>query len=236
MNARHNDSLDLRTIGLRVFLTLLAVNALLGMIVVLGGDMGEGGWKVLGTSLLLTLGVMLGLACVAGRDSKGFAGVWRLGVALAAVGTAVWIVSIWSEFEAEEPFQLAGSLTVAASAVACASILSLATLPPTWRRVQLAAYVVVGLLALAIIIAIWAGADDGGLWQVIAILAIAFAALAIAIPVLHRAGSRTSPAATNIASHVSYCPRCAAAVTATADTTATCGQCGAVFRVHYDAP
>ena len=118
MSGRSSGSIDVRRAGLRVFLTLLGVNALLGMAVVLGGDMGDNGWRVLGTSLMLTAGVVLGLACSTGRGNRELGPLWMVGVGAAVASTALWIVLIWGDDAADGWWQIAGTLLVAATAIA----------------------------------------------------------------------------------------------------------------------
>ena len=232
MSALTRGSIDVRKTGLRIFLTLLGVNALLGITVVLGGDMGENGWRVLGTSLLLTSGVVLGLACATGQGSRELGSLWMIGVGAAATSTGLWILGLWTEADGDGLWQFAGTLLVVTAAIACASMLSLATLPAGSRWALLAAYGVLGLLALFVTIAIWDGGSDGGFWQIIGVLSIALAALAIAIPVLHRAGAREARTHDTGRSPVGYCPHCGAPVTATVDHATRCGRCATVFSVR----
>ena len=227
-------SSGVRKMGLRIFLTLLGINALMGIAVVLGGDMGEAGGRVLGTSLLLTGGVVLGLACATGQRSRALGPVWPIGVVAAALGTTLWIVGIWSTDQGDALWQSAGTLLVVAAAIACASLLSLATLPAGSRWMMWTAYGVLALLALFATIGIWGGGSDGGLWQITGVLSIALAALAIALPVLHHAGARGTRTHGADLSPVAFCPHCGTPVTANVDQATRCGRCATVFRVHVE--
>ena len=234
MSALTRGSIDVRKAGLRIFLTLLGANALLGIAVVLGGDMGEGGWRVLGTSLLLTGGVVVGLACATGQGSRELGSLWMIGVGAAAVSTGLSIVGIWTDVDDDGLWQSAATLLVVAAAIACAGMLSLAMLPDGSRWMLLTAYGVAGLLALFATIGIWGGGSDGGFWQIIGVLSIALAALAIAIPVLHRAGVRQARTHDTGRPPVGYCPHCGAPVTATVDRATRCGRCATVFSVRIE--
>jgi hypothetical protein len=225
--------LNLRRIGLRVFLALLVVNALLGIAVVLGGDLGAGGGRVLATSLVVTGGVMLGLASAGGRGRLG--PIWMIGVGAAALGTVLWTIGIWTDSGADDLLRTAGTASVAALGIACASLLSLADIRGRARWTLFAAFAVVAALVALSTFAIWSDPSGGAFWRVFGVLSIALAALAVAIPVLHRVDQRAhGPEGLAVHPGVRYCPSCGAEVAAAGAET-RCGACHATFTVTFTA-
>lgn len=229
--------MNVRRVGLRVFLGLIGFNALLAMGIVLIGDLGDREWKILGTSLVLTGAVLVGLAALAARDQPGFQVLSLVGAGTAAVSGATWIIGIWGEIDGEGLWKFSGTLQIIALAIACAGILSLATLPKGSAWLTLAAYAVISALALLAIGGIWGELGNSVYLQIIGVLSIALAALAIVIPVVHRTARREQPVAVGEtaggAPSVNFCPRCGVATAGRPDQPVTCTNCHTVFTVTF---
>ena len=233
-DANEAHGFDLRRTGLRVFLGLLVVNALLGIAVMLGGDLGDGGGRVLATSLVVTGGVMLGLGSAASRPGSRLGPIWMIGVAAAALATVLWIIGIWTDSDSDGLFKTAGSASVLGAGVACVSLLGLAQIRGRARWTLMAAdLLIAGLVAMSIV-AIWSEGAGGSFWRLFGVLSIALAALAIAIPVLHRAEQRSAPPASGTSTQIRFCPSCGASIAAAGDE-AHCGRCQAHFTVRFDS-
>ena len=227
---------NLRRTGLRVFLALLAVNALLGIAVVLVGDLGEGGGRVLATSLVVTGGVMLGLGSAAGRGTPRLGPIWIAGVAASGIATILWVIAIWTDAGSQELMRTAGTASIVALGVACASLLGLADIRGRARWTLVAAFAVITALAALSTLAIWSEPSGGAFWRVFGVLSIALAALAIAIPVLHRVEQRTlAEHSVELATAVRFCPHCGSAVTTTSGRPFRCDRCHTTFTVNVDA-
>src|SRR3972149_1977102 len=75
----------------RIILVLVAINAAIGIFALVGGELGETGGKILGTSLLATMGAVLALVCA---PAAGAARAWgwpKIGMLAAGSGAAPFI-------------------------------------------------------------------------------------------------------------------------------------------------
>jgi hypothetical protein len=213
--------------SLRIVLVLIGINAAIAIATLLSGELGDTQGRILGTSLLLTAGAVLVLACVPALSANR-AGYWpHLGIAAAVVGTVTLIIGVWAE-PSEVVWQLGGSGMVLAVASALVSILSPWTASGGLSWIRPAVGALAAITAAMIIIPIWSdlGRDSGAYWRTFAIVAVLLAAAAIATPIAHRMTASESP------DTIAHCPFCGADLSSETGKRTTCGTCGRVFEVE----
>ena len=211
---------------LRTILALVAANAVLGVFILLGGDMGETEGKVLATSLLVTLGVTLGLVC-APAATAGRARVWpRLGMAAAAVATVAFVISVWSD--SQSALLRTGGVALSYG-VAAALVSVLSAWPGTgrlaWMGGAATALASVGATMVSAGIVFEIGAE--GYWRLFGVAMVLLASAAIATPIVHRMG----PAA-GVDSDHRHCPYCGSPAAGHHGQVTHCPHCGRSFVVR----
>jgi hypothetical protein len=209
----------------KVILVLVAFNAAIAIFALLGGDMGETGGKILGSSLLATMGAVLALVC-APAASGGRAWWWpKIGMAAAGLSAALFIYGVWTE-PGDVFFQVTASILVLAVAAALISLLSAWPGSGGLAWVRLAATLLAISGGAMIITAIWAGDDlPGGYWRLFGVVMVLLAAAAIATPVVHRMTAQTKP------EPYTHCPFDGATVSGVVGKQTTCPSCGRRYEV-----
>ncbi|MCB0872646.1 MAG: hypothetical protein H6531_06950 [Actinobacteria bacterium] len=224
---------------LRLFVVSVLVNAVLGIWALLApGRFGETQGKVLGTSFLVSAAMLSVLVNAPAIRLRVRWPAPAIGAVAGASGFALLTVLVWTEPGGERWYKLMGTLLVAAAALTLVS--SLGLLPPLARLRWLPAVadLLIGLLALAIIVALWFDMDTPGYARLIGVLAVLVAAVTLLLPVLSRfsgfrAVSEPAPPG-RLAADVRYCPVCGAPIDvgpAAPPASTTCGICGLTFQV-----
>lgn len=214
-----------KSLGLRLVLVLVAINTALALFVLLGGQMDETGGKVLGSSLLATMGAVLALTCAPALAAKR-AGLWPyLGMAGAAVSSALFIVALWMETGGDTYFRVAGTAVVVAITASLACILSAWRGSGVMKWVQPATMLCAAIGGGMIVAAIWGDVGGGEYWRIFGIVMVLLAAGALATPVVHRMGRTEHPDA------FTRCPFCGATVEGTTGRMFTCPSCSRRYEI-----
>ena len=196
---------DASRVGLRAFLGSVAINAALGIVVLLRGDFGDLQVKILLTSFLVSavmLAVLLNLPALT-------RGVWTplplTGAATGALGFALLIVAVWRDRIGDTYAKTVTSLLVIAAAATLAAALELATPLPRARWLRPATHLALIALVVTVLPVMWTerGGDAAG--RLIGVESILVAAGTVVIPVLARFGGRDRAAP---ASATVTCPHC----------------------------
>ena len=217
-----------RTNFFKIVLLLVAFNAAIAIFALLGGDMGETGGKILGSSLLATMGAVLALICAPAVSAKR-AWMWpEVGMAAAAVSAGMFIYGVWTE-PGDTFFQVAASVLVLGVTAAMISLLS--AWPGSkglgWVRIAATWLAIAG--GTMIVIAIWNGGDlPGGYWRGFGVVMVLLAAAFIATPVVHRM-TDSGESAESVA--ITSCPFDGTKVDGTVGKRITCPKCGRKFVV-----
>lgn len=231
----------MQRIALWIVVGSVSISALLGIWALLAGDFGDTQWKILGTTASVTGASVLAMASTTAWGRRYIWWLAPLGAATGIAGFAVVVGGIWVEPSGNDAWwKLALTLIVVAAAASYAALVARAALVGALRWALWVSYAADALLALTIIVVVWAegGGDAAGRW--IGVLAIVLASSTVLLPVFHRmSGQRPlAPAESGVALDAGFCPRCATPIATPAgrDDALCCPSCGARFRVEYLAP
>lgn len=224
---------------LRVFIVSVAVNALLGIAILVFGDLGETQGRILLTSLLLSA-TMLGV--LVNGPAAGRRVLWPVplvGAVSAAIGFVMLIVSVWADGLTGNWLRTASSLLVIAVAATLASGLALLPLAERHRPALPATVALIALLATSIVTLIWAEPSDSDwFFRLVGVLALLVAAGSIVIPVLSRFASADATGSIDadrdppVGVAVRFCPSCGHVVgELPVGTAVACARCGFTFEV-----
>ena len=178
----------------RAFLYLLiasvAVSAAIAIAVMLFGDFGERETRILMTTLTITATSVLGLACGASLEAGKLRIVPLAGILFSILSGILWIVMLWSTFEARDELfpHVVMSATLLGFACSHISLLSLATLDKRFYWSRIAVHVFVWTLTGLTVFVIWAHIDPSQtmLARAMGVLSIVIGALTVVTPVFHK--------------------------------------------------
>ncbi len=231
----------MQRIALWIVIASVSISALLGILALLAGDFGDTQWKVLGTTTSVTGASVLAMAATTAWGRRYIWWLAPLAAASGIVGFAIVVAGIWVDPSGNDVWwQSAITLIVVASAASYAALVSRAVLAGALRWALSVAYVADALLALTVIVAVWADNASDDTWRRIGVLAIVQASATVLLPVFHRMSrqSALASAGSGVPLDDGFCPRCAAplATPARGDEALHCASCGARFRVEYLSP
>lgn len=220
----------LRTLALRALIGSVAIGSLLGIIAILGGSMGETGWKILATSFSISGASALVLASLSAWALPA-ATLWsRLGVFATLIGLFSLNLGMWTEQNKDGWWQVTFSIIVFGAAGAHGSLLSLARLPPKYQAVRVLALTNLVLLAVGVSAAVWAKHDSDATFKLIAIVAILDVAFTLSIGALDYVNRSSTPHEGGGAD-ICFCPRCGRRVWLPAGEI-RCDHCKSAFYIE----
>lgn len=202
----------------------IGLGALLGIIVLLGADIGEPGWKVIATSFMITGAALVSMPSVAAWERSRLGTLPLVGVAATVMGFAWLIVMIWGEFEVEALWKIPSTSIIIGTAVAGFALMEFARLEPHQGWLLTAVRVSIGVVAVMLTIGMWWELDGDGYWRAFGVTVVLMAAFLAAVPVLHRSARSGGAAA-------AYCPVCGAAHPAALGVATACPACGSRYTI-----
>jgi len=225
----------LRTLAVWVFLTVVAVNSVLGIWALMAENFGQRQGQILLTSLLLSaavFGLLINAEALARRT------LWPI-PAVAAVGAiltcGIVIGLVWTDPE-DEVFWLKmfGSFLTLTGAATLVGLLGLLRLTPRDHVVRQMTNGAIGALGAATIYLLWT--EPSGFWiaRVIGVLAVLVTAGSFTLPVLSR--FRGPIEDRSVPTPIGFCPLCGQplAPKSAAGIVTRCVACSAAFEVLAD--
>ncbi len=222
--------------ALRVFIGSISLSAMAGIYVILAGDMGATGEKVLATALSVSLLSILAMSCGAALE-KGRLGVVPYGGSgMALLSFVVLMVDIWGWWEGGNLARWWASLALVSVAASLSSLYALAELRGRLQAVRWLGFASAVAVAGLFITMLWDIARGEAMERALGVCAILLATATVAIPVLHwvsRSVAAPAPAPSDVM--VRYCVACGKPLTVPAEgAQASCTACGAGFSVRFN--
>lgn len=211
----------------RISITLIAINAALAIVILLGGEMGDTGGRILGTSLLATGTAMVAMVQLPALADRRIGLVPAVAIGAAAVGFVIVTAGIWGGADGDFGWKVAGTAYIVAVGGAILAILAGQRIEGRTAWVGTATLGAVGLAAAMLVAAIWFEVDGEGYWRIFAVVAVLVAAGGLAVPILSRSSDSTRPDLTVVA-----CPFCASDLDGQRASDAVCPICGSRFTVE----
>lgn len=220
-----------RRIGVAIFFGSVAVNAAIGIYAVLAPGFGETQGKILGTSLCVTGGVLLALACEPAWERKLLGFVPPTAAVLGGIGFTLAIAAIWIEPDSETWGRAMMTIFTASAAGVAASLLALARVAPRHGWLVNVTFALLAVAAVLYGLLPWFG-DDPSEWFVrsLGVVMIALAAFAVTVPVVHWL-DRGALDAAEATGAVRFCPYCGRGLAGVVGEEGTCTRCGREFMV-----
>ena len=245
------DSIVSSRVALRAFLTVVAVSALLGLLVIMNVVTDT---RFLTTSAIIAVGCMATFVCALVADHGRFARWMRSATVVGWLGVLVWLFLVW--FEAalgSKGMEITARIAGALSLYAVWSIFSAVTLAPRgggtitaiirWSVFVLAAWWSAvgefGLVKPDIAEKVVNAIGEQWFFRIVAASAVVIGAGTLAQPVLIRiagAAPQESAIRGRRAKVALGCPRCGTQCELETNTDAKCAACQLAIRVEVDEP
>lgn len=173
----------------KTFLYLLIGSVLLsaffGIAAILSGRFGWVEFRILLTTVTMSMASLCGLACGAYLGTTGRT-LPLLGMALSSLAAAMIISGMWFVVDSIAFWKLAAASSVFAVACAHLSLLSMARLAQWFQWSLIAAYVIIFGVAALISGIILFEIQESAMFQLLAVAAIFDAAVTLIVPICHR--------------------------------------------------
>lgn len=171
----------------------VAFSALIGIAVILLGDLGELEVRVLLTTLTVTVTSIAGLACGAYYETGRGRELPVVGIVLSGVAALMVMFIIWDVLDDNTNY-IKATVTAAMLAASAShlSLLSLARLDKRFAWSRIAAFLLIGSLDAILLYILWfePESDSGLVSRAIGILSILIAAVTVITPVFHKLSAR----------------------------------------------
>ncbi len=171
-------------IFLKVFLGFLAVTAVVAIFAVLKGDLDETDFKIIATSLTISVASVCAMSCAAFIAKKGNFKLGALGMIFAVIAAVLLIAGLWPDIDSEPYWKVTWSFIVAAFAFAHVFLLSLPKLDINHKWVQWVTAATIIVLAGLIIHGICAEIDEDIYWRITAVAGIIVGLETLAVPIM----------------------------------------------------
>ncbi len=179
----------LRQLSLRGFVSFLILTALIAVVTVLIGNFGELQGKILMSSFSVSIASICAMSGAVFIESRGPRWLGVLGIVIALVGLLLLNVGLWFETGGWTYWKFVFVFVVVSLGLAHGFLLQLPTLSNAHRWVQpLSALSIAVLVALISAALIWEWSGDW-LWRTMTVVAIVVVLCSALIPILLRLGA-----------------------------------------------
>jgi hypothetical protein len=230
-----------KKIALFIFFASVLVNAALGILALFAGEFGETQFKVLMTSLSISAASVGSLAMLPARERGLLGNVPNAGIVLIITLFALLIILVWTDLSSGNFARIVGTVFTFALATAYSSLIVLAAVAERYKWVMRAAFSLVTVLSVMIVVILWTVPSGDADWigRIIGLISILLAALTVSIPVLHRIsrdelkGSEENKRLIE----ASHCANCGSNdITRQLDLLWECAGCGVMFTADVYLP
>ncbi len=234
-------ALSPKQVALKLVITSLGLSALIGIVALLSGELGQMTAKILLTSLAISAASLTSLACALRLERGRYAGLAWPGIAFSLFAAALGTVGLWSELDESVYWKVTAAIGILAAAFAGASLLSLCRLPSRKRGYLIVALIDIFALALLLdAMVLFELFEEEGLVRLLGVLSILAACASGVLPVLHYLyrsqfessqghDANRTPSQPSTLGHVA-CPKCGQQELRALGEI-ECPTCGCAFRV-----
>lgn len=171
---------------LLVLVASVIFGAVVGIAIVLLDTWGWLELRIAGTTAILAVGSLGGLACDYARRPNSLNVLPRAGLLMALLGTGMALAGIWCDINADLFWKSLAVIAIVGFATVIVSLLWAAKLARRFSWLHSVSFMVYYLLAIYASYAVLAENDDDSTMRAIGALSIVAAAIALIVPLLHR--------------------------------------------------
>ena len=181
--------MNLKRLFLYLLIASVGFSALVGIGVILFGNFGEFEFRVLMTTLTITVTSILGLACGAYLETKRGRLMPIAGICFSIASAIMLFFVIWDVLDDSKIFiKIVLTSVILATSCSHLSLLSIARLDKRFAWSRVGAFICVWLLAAILLFILWFEPDSSSdlISRIIGVLSILIASVTVMTPVLHK--------------------------------------------------
>lgn len=175
---------EFRKFSLKVFIGFLALTALIAIVSVLCGDMGEIQMKILGTTFTISAASICSMSCAAFIEMRKRRRLGLTGILLSLISAILVIIGIWLSMEEDIYWKITGTVLIAAVAFAHVFLILLPKLEEKQKWIQTVSIYSIGILAIQIAVAVWGEIENDDYYRFLTVVAIIVGLGTLVIPIL----------------------------------------------------
>jgi predicted nucleic acid-binding Zn ribbon protein len=175
---------EFRKLSLKVFIGFLALTALIAIVSVLTGDMGEIQVKILATTFTISAASICSMSCAAFIEKRKTRRLGLSGILLTLISAILVIIGIWLSLQDDIYWKITGTVVIATVAFAHAFLMLLPKLDEKQKWLQTVSMYSIGILAVQITVAVWGEIENDGYYRFLTVVAIIVGLETLVIPIL----------------------------------------------------
>lgn len=186
------DYSEIKSLFLKSFIGFLILTAIIAIITVVGGEVGDLQAKVLGTTFTISIASICAMSCAAFLEKRNFKPAGIAGIIFSLFSAILIITEIWTGFDNDLYFDITIAAVVCAFSFAHSLLLYLPDLANDKKWVQHTTAVTITILGVQIIAGIWFEIDNQLYFRTITVVAILVGLETLVIPILMKLNDRVS--------------------------------------------
>lgn len=175
---------EIRQSLLKSFIGFLILTALVAIISVFSGEIGDTQGRILLTSLTISFASICSMSCAAFLEKRDYKPAGVTGMALAFLSAVLIIPEIWFSIGGEFYFRMTVAVVISGISFAHVLLLYLPRLVEKYEWIQRAAAVTIAILAIQIILGIWFEIESSVYYRIMTVTAIVVGLETLVIPIL----------------------------------------------------
>lgn len=184
------DYSDIKSLFLKSFIGFLVLTAVIAIVTVISGDVGEIQARILGTTFTISIASICAMSCAAFLEKRDFKPAGITGIIFSLLSAILIIIVIWAEIDAEIYVKITLSVVVCTFSFAHSLLLFIPDLAKDREWVQRAAAITITVLAVQIILAIWFEIGHQLYFRAMTVVAILLGLETLVIPILMKLADR----------------------------------------------
>lgn len=184
------DYSEIKSLFLKSFIGFLILTAVIAIITVISGEVGDVQARILGTTFTISIASICAMSCAGFLEKRNFKPAGISGIVFSFLSAILIITEIWVEIGGDLYFDITIAVVVCAFSFAHSLLLYLPDLANDKRWVQHTAAVTITILAVQIIVAIWFEIDNQLYFRTMTVVAILVGLETLVIPILMKLHGR----------------------------------------------
>ncbi|NBC04991.1 MAG: hypothetical protein GVY20_15005 [Bacteroidetes bacterium] len=184
------DYSEIKNLSLKSFIGFLILTAIIAIITVISGEVGDVQARILGTTFTISIASICAMSCASFLEKRNFKPAGISGMIFSLLSAILIITEIWSEIGGDLYFDITIAAVVFAFSFAHSLLLYLPDLADDKKWVQHTTAVTITILAVQIIAAIWFEIDNQLYFRTMTVVAILVGLETLVIPILMKLHDR----------------------------------------------
>ena len=184
------DYSEIKNLSLKSFIGFLILTAVIAILTVISGEIGDIQGRILGTTLTISIASICSMSCAAFIEKRHFKPPGITGIVFSLLSAALVIIEIWATVSTSLYTKITVAVVISAFSFAHALLLFLPKLDEKKEWIQKVMAVTVAILAIQIIASVWYDIENQLYFRVMTVIAILVGLETLVIPILMKLSDR----------------------------------------------